>query len=157
MEIEYKYLVDPVQFLDYLEDIKSVSYAHNLSVTKIRQGYIYNQDKKIVRIRIENKHAFLTYKEPTANPIIRYEKEQQIGTELAEKILALCPKIIAKTRYTFTHPNSKQWMEVDFFHDTNLVLCEIEVDNYLPNQNLIILPWMIKDVSTDPQYFNCNM
>jgi adenylate cyclase len=157
MEIEYKYLVDSVQFLDYLEDIKSSCNTHDRSITKIQQGYIYNQDGKIVRIRIENNRAFLTYKEPTDNPIIRHEKEQQIGLEIAQKILVLCPKIITKTRYSFTHPNTQQHMEVDFFHDSDLVLCEIEVDHYLPNQNLIILPWMIKDVSIDPQYFNCNM
>lgn len=158
LETEYKFLVNSQLFLAYLDEIKLNS-GTCLHVADIHQGYLYNKDKIVVRVRTIGKNlGYITYKEPTDNPIVRVELEEKIGFDLAQKMLNLCDKVISKTRYAFVLPgDSNQYMEVDFFHDIDLVLCEVEVDNFLPNQQLIKLDWMLEDVSTNPAYFNCNL
>jgi len=157
LEIEYKFLVDIEKFLSYIDEIKNNS-GSCFTVKDIHQGYLYNKDKTVVRVRTVGKNlAYITYKEPTENPIVRVELEEKIGFDLAEKMLKLCDKVISKTRYAFVLPDTNQYMEVDVFHDIDLVLCEVEIDTYLPNRQLIKLDWMLEDVSTNPAYFNCNL
>lgn len=161
LEIERKYLVKP-EVLEILNKIEPI---------KMKQGYLVKNELGSVRIRIESdpeRHypetsteAYLMSK-TNVDEMSNQETVDQITVENAETLIAnFCKKVIIKDRYVihlFEPNNSKKrkW-EVDVFVSPNpgLMLAELEIKD---KEELIWLPpWIDREVTGDPQYYNANM
>lgn len=146
LEIERKFLV-----LDS-------SYKHEaLASSHIRQGYICSDRGRTVRIRIRDEHAYITIKGPSLDGgLSRYEFEQEIPMDDAEKLLTLCePGIIDKTRWLVK--SGQHTIEVDEFHGENkgLIIAEVELKSRSEEP---ILPHFIgKEVTGDRRYYNSQL
>lgn len=141
-EIERKFLVDPMEW-DKID--KGVP-------NRIKQGYLSKSVDSTVRVRIYGEKAYLTLKGKTQG-ISRDEFEYEIPYNEAEEILNLfCKKFISKDRYLVDF-DKKTW-EIDIFHGnlSGLILAEIELKD--ENENFMLPPWIGKEVSDDPGYFN---
>ena len=146
LEIERKYLV-----LDS-------SYKHEAySSSHIRQGYICSERGRSVRIRIRDEHAYLTIKGPSLDGgLSRYEFEQQIPFDDAQKLMTLCePGIIDKTRWLVRSGN--HIFEVDEFHADNdgLVVAEVELND--PTETPLLPHFIGQEVTGDRRYYNSQL
>ena len=146
LEIERKFLV--------LDD----SYKHEAySSSRIRQGYICSDRGRTVRIRIRDEHAYITIKGPSLDGgLSRYEFEQEIPMDDAEKLMTLCePGIIDKTRWLVK--SGQHTVEVDEFHGENdgLVMAEVELSN--PDEKPILPHFIGKEVTGDRRYYNSQL
>ena len=118
-----------------------------------RQGYLSSAVERVVRVRTAGSAAFLTIKGVTTG-VTRLEFEYPIPIEDANQLLdVVCERpLISKTRYRIPH-GSVTW-EVDEFHGENsgLVVAEVE----LPDEHARFErpPWIGREVSHDPRYFN---
>lgn len=130
---------------------------HSFSGKYYRQGYISKDQERIVRIRTIETKGFLTIKSKTKG-MTRTEFEYTIPIEDANFLLEnLCLKpLIEKIRYTLPTNDNLFW-EVDEFQGihSGLILAEIE----LPTENFSINvpPWIEKEVTGEPQYYNSNL
>ena len=146
LEIERKFLV--------LDD----SYKHEAYASShIRQGYICSDRGRTVRIRIRDEHAYITIKGPSLDGgLSRYEFEQEIPMDDAEKLMTLCePGIIDKTRWLVK--SGQHTVEVDEFHGENdgLVMAEVELSN--PDEKPILPHFIGKEVTGDRRYYNSQL
>lgn len=146
LEIERKYLV-----LDS-------SYKHEAySSSHIRQGYICSERGRSVRIRIRDEHAYLTIKGPSLDGgLSRYEFEQQIPFDDAQKLMSLCePGIIDKTRWLVR--SGDHIFEVDEFHADNdgLVVAEVELND--PTETPLLPHFIGQEVTGDRRYYNSQL
>lgn len=119
---------------------------------EIAQGYISQQNDRVVRVRQKGDKAFLTIKADQGG-ISRLEFEYEIPVaDCATMLNSLCGDPISKTRYTFDFAGMT-W-EVDQFHGVNdgLILAEIELNH--PDQAFEKPDWLGPEVSTDPRFFN---
>ena len=144
MEIERKFLV------------KNDSWkTDDLHGEACRQGYLFANEKKTVRVRQIGEKGFLTIKGETLG-ISRKEFEYEIPFEDASALLLLCGDfLIEKRRYKINYANML-W-EVDLFLGENegLVLAEIELES--EGQSFVLPPWVGKEVSNDFRYFNAQL
>lgn len=145
-EIERKFLVlDP-------------SYKHEaFSSSHIRQGYICSERGRTVRIRIRDTKAYITIKGPSVdNGLSRYEFEQEIPLDDAERLMLLCePGIIDKTRWLVK--SGSHTFEVDEFFGDNegLVMAEVELKSI---DDIPVIPHFIgKEVTGDRRYYNSQL
>ena len=146
LEIERKFLV--------LDD----SYKHEAyASSRIRQGYICSDRGRTVRIRIRDEHAYITIKGPSLDGgLSRYEFEQEIPMDDAEKLMTLCePGIIDKTRWLVK--SGQHTVEVDEFHGENdgLIMAEVELSN--PDEKPILPHFIGKEVTGDRRYYNSQL
>ena len=146
LEIERKFLV--------LDD----SYKHEAYASShIRQGYICSDRGRTVRIRIRDEHAYITIKGPSLDGgLSRYEFEQEIPMDDAEKLMTLCePGIIDKTRWLVK--SGQHTVEVDEFHGENdgLIMAEVELSN--PDEKPILPHFIGKEVTGDRRYYNSQL
>ena len=144
VEIEHKYLV--------IND----SYRQ-LATGKIeiKQGYLSRNPDRIVRIRTMGDKGFLTVKGRNKGDF-RLEFEYEIPEADAKDIISLAePGIVEKTRYII--PYDELIWEVDEFHGslTGVIVAEVE----LPEQGLTYVkpPFIGKEITGDPNYYNSNM
>ncbi len=143
-EIERKFLV------------KNTSFQQLAKPEFYSQGYLSDEEERIVRIRIAGEKAFLTIKGKTES-ISRLEYEYEIPVEDADVMLkALCLKpTIEKYRYKI--PQKELCWEVDVFLGENegLIVAEIE----LPSEDypFDIPEWVGEEVSFDAKYYNANL
>ncbi len=146
LEIERKFLV--------LDD----SYKHEaFSSSHIQQGYITSERGRTVRIRIRDERAYITIKGPSLDGgLSRYEFEQEIPFDDAQKLLTLCePGIIDKTRWLVK--SGEHTFEVDEFHGDNegLVMAEVELKDVAETP---LIPHFIgKEVTGDRRYYNSQL
>ena len=146
LEIERKFLV-----LD-------TSYKHEaFASSHIRQGYICSDRGRTVRIRIRDEHAYITIKGPSLDGgLSRYEFEQEIPMDDAEKLLTLCePGIIDKTRWLVK--SGKHTIEVDEFHGENKGLTIAEVELKSRSEEPILPHFIGKEVTGDRRYYNSQL
>ena len=142
-EIERKFLVNG--------DFKAKSIHHQI----IKQGYLSNDPKRTVRIRIIDNKGFITIKGVSnMTGTTRFEWEKEIPVNEANELLELCePGIIEKTRYLIPE-KSGLIFEVDVFYGENdgLIIAEIE----LPNENHPFEKpqWLGKEVTGNDKYYN---
>jgi adenylate cyclase len=140
-EIERKFLVKNLDFVKY-------GVPH-----KIKQGYICTDNDRVVRVRINDKKAYLTIKN-SAVGYSRDEFEYEIPVKDAEFMLAqMCKKpIICKTRFDLLH-KGKKW-EIDVFNNENegLIIAEIELKN--EEEEFIKPPFIDIEVTDDFRYYN---
>lgn len=145
LEIEHKYLVTNNNFKEY-----AISHKH------ILQGYLSRDKERTIRIRISDNSAFITIKGLNLGDT-RMEYEYPIPLEEAKSILnTLCIKpIIEKYRYIVNYAGNT-W-EIDEFKGAlqGLVIAEIEIPS--SEYNYDIPPFIGKNVTNDPRYYNSNL
>ncbi|MDH5546035.1 MAG: CYTH domain-containing protein [Gammaproteobacteria bacterium] len=127
--------------------------AQATASSRFRQGYMGNDDKASIRVRLENDRAFLNIKSATLG-IQRHEYEYEIPVSDAEEMLdQLCRKpLIEKVRH-FVEFEGNTW-EVDVFEGDNagLVVAEIELED--EQETFSVPDWAGEDVSHDTRYYN---
>lgn len=140
IEVERKFLLDWPEWLEGREGIE------------IRQGYVCTGDC-VVRARIMGKRGCIVLKGKTEG-LQRSEYEYEIPRGDAERILDMfCgDRIIEKIRYEVEYGNHV-W-ELDRFQGRHegLFLAEVELNH--PDEEIEIPPWVGREVSGDPAYFN---
>jgi adenylate cyclase len=143
-EIERKFLVD-------FEQIEGLDEG-----TSIKQGYIETKDLTVVRVRTRDEDAFLTIKGSNKG-MSRLEFEYSIPLNEAKEMLEkLCSKpIIDKTRYLLNY-EGHIW-EIDVFYGGNEGLIVAEVELKTENENVILPPWIIKEVTSEERYYNSSL
>lgn len=144
-EIERKYLVTDNSY-------KSMATASH----HIRQGYISRRKEGTVRVRLRDDRAFLTVKGVTCG-VSRNEWEYEIpASDAAEMIEHSCEgNVVEKTRWIVPY-GGYNW-EIDEFMGRNAPLVVAEVE--LPSADIIpdLPPFIGREVSSDPAYFNSNL
>ncbi len=127
---------------------------------RIRQGYLVDVMNEhataSVRVRIEDDHANLNIKSAEIG-IVRDEYEYAIPLREAEQILdRLCHRpCIEKHRHIVTGQDFI-WEIDEFFGDNEgLLVAEIELESV--HQGFIRPPWLGREVTDDPRYYNVNL
>lgn len=118
----------------------------------IKQGYILNDEKRTVRIRVTNTVAFITLKGGTEG-ISRSEFEYEIPKDNGEQILKeFATSSIEKTRYNINY-EGHLW-EVDVFEGNNsgLIVAEIELES--EQEHFKKPDWVTQEVSYDSRFSN---
>ena len=117
-----------------------------------RQGYLYSDSSKIIRVRVADEFAWLTLKGKTIGAS-RPEFEYEIPKDEAIEILTLMAESsLEKYRYKIEF-EGRLW-EVDEFKGENqgLIIAEIELESEVA---AFVLPsWVGKEVTADHRYFN---
>ena len=162
LEIERKYLVKP-EIVEILNKIVPV---------KLKQGYLTKNELGSVRVRIEYYHESLFYSEnqidhaylmskTKVDDMSNQETVDEITVKNAETLIKnFCNKVIDKYRYiiNLTEPDGKnrKW-ELDVFENPNpgLMLAELEISS--KDELIWLPPWIDREVTGDPQYYNANM
>ena len=141
-EIERKFLV-------HLHKLQIKSFEDDVL---IKQGYLCQDPKRIVRIRKKNNEAFLTIKGENKGAT-RLEMEYKIPIEDADPLFKIClPELIEKKRY-YVKKNNHVW-EIDCFLGANqgLWIAEIELSS---EQEVFEKPdWIGIEVTSDYRYSN---
>jgi len=121
-----------------------------------RQGYLSSQPERSVRVRSDGTKAKLTVKGLTRGAT-RDEFEYEIPLADAEAMLdQLCERpLIEKTRYLV--PFGGRTWEIDVFEGDNRGLVVAEVELASEDQPLTLPPWVAREVTDDPRYFNANL
>jgi adenylate cyclase len=144
-EIERKYLVTGEEWRR--EAGPGVAY---------RQGYLANNERCSVRVRLGDDGARLNVKSATLG-VSREEYEYALPEPDARAMLeTLCERpVIEKTRYVVPH-GGHRW-EVDVFEGANagLVVAEIELGDEA--EQVPLPPWVGAEVTDDPRYYNVNL
>ncbi len=142
-EIERKYLVDPARW------------TPRGPGTRYTQGYLSSAKERTVRVRREGERAVLTVKGPTRG-VTRLELEYPIPLEDAVAMFELCEKpLIEKVRHEEVH-GGHTW-EIDVFEGDNAGLVVAEVELADEATAVEPPPWVIREVSHDPRYYNANL
>ena len=122
----------------------------------MRQGYLSNNSKSSIRVRISGEQANLNIKSSTPGTV-RLEYEYPIPVAEAEELLAdLCHELlIEKIRYHVKF-SGFTW-EIDVFSGVNsgLVVAEIElaeIDQDFPRPG-----WLGREVSDEIRYYNSHL
>tara|TARA_R110001606_G_scaffold395664_2_gene568404 strand:+ start:19036 stop:19521 length:486 start_codon:yes stop_codon:yes gene_type:complete len=142
LEIERKFLVKKDR----------QSWKKHAIASSIRQGYLCDDIKRSVRVRITDKAAFLTIKGPSVG-MSRHEFEYAIPLDDAAQLLTMCVHtIIVKTRYTL-NIDGLIW-EIDEFHHDNkgLIIAEVELDDVA--QHVPFPEWIETEVTDEPRFYN---
>ena len=140
LEIERKFMV-------LNNDFKSESYK----VIDIKQGYIFSDKNKVLRVRIASNNSKIAIK--FGEDIIRHEYEYDIPVNDAETLLKICQgDVITKKRYLIK--NDELTWEVDEFldHNKGLVVAEIELKD--ENETFFKPNWIGEEVSYDKRFYN---
>jgi adenylate cyclase len=121
--------------------------------TIYRQGYIFSDVRRTVRVRVAGEKGFLTIK-GAAVGLVRPEFEYAIPIADAMLMLdTLCDRpLIEKTRYVLKQ-GDLTW-EIDEFAGENQGLIVAEVELTDENQPVELPSWIGPEVSHDPRYFN---
>jgi len=123
---------------------------------RYRQGYLSRDKERTVRVRTVGDQGYLTIK-GEAEGLSRLEFEYEIPAADASELLDdLCEKpLIEKNRYEVEY-GGMIW-EVDEFFGENagLVVAEIELES--EDQPFPKPPWLDREVTGDPRYFNASL
>jgi adenylate cyclase len=145
IEIEHKFLLKNNDW--QLNIYKSIQY---------QQGYLISDNKRSIRVRISENHAWLNIKSASVG-VSRQEYEYEIPLREAIEILnTLCEKpFIEKTRHFIKH-KQHTW-EIDVFYGENdgLVIAEIELGSI--EESFCLPDWAGKEVTYDLRYYNNNL
>jgi len=142
VEIERKFLVDHEKWAQVSKP----------AGTHYRQGYLLNDDHRTIRVRVTNKHGYITLKGASSG-ISRKEYEYKIpvadGIELLD---GFAKSEIEKIRYQVEFAGNS-W-EVDEFLGDNagLIMAEIELKQEIDTFDRPT--WITHEVSDDERYYN---
>lgn len=123
--------------------------------TYILQGYLANDEAKVVRVRIYGEKGFLTVKSRVTG-MSRQEFEFEIPvSEAREMLLSLCRSLIEKVRYKII-AGGKLW-EIDVFSGENegLIVAELELTS--ESEEFLRPDWIGEEVTDDLRYYNSNL
>lgn len=143
-EIERTFLVDNDSFREMAT--KTID---------IKQGYLNRDPERTVRVRIANDRGFLTVKGKNTG-CERLEFEYEVPLEDAEQMLFLCSgRVIDKTRYII--PFEGFVWEVDEYHKdlSGLIVTEVELER--PDEVFDLPPFVGREVTGDPKYYNSQL
>ena len=144
LEIERKFIVNDDSFRQIA--YKSIS---------IRQGYLSRIPERTIRVRTIDDKGFLTIKGKNIG-IVRNEFEYEIPLADALEILTMCvPPILEKTRYLIKYDNLT-W-EVDEFHGARQGLIMAEVELSTKDTEITLPPFIGKEVTGNPEYYNSKL
>jgi adenylate cyclase len=123
---------------------------------RYQQGYLSRSPTSAIRVRTDGERAYLNVK-GTTDGITRLEFEYEIPLADAEELLArvaLRP-LIVKTRH-YVGFAGRRW-EVDVFEAENagLVVAEVELES--ADAVVSLPPWVGREVSADPRYYNSSL
>lgn len=122
----------------------------------IRQGYLWSEEGRSLRVRIAGEQAFLTLKSGR-HGCSRQEYEYEIPLTDAREIMAsMCDgPLIEKTRYTAVD-GGLEWV-IDVFEGENagLVVAEVELDR--EDEQVDLPSWAGCEVTAEPRYLNVNL
>ena len=142
LEIERKFLVDHEKWR------KAVKPAG----THFRQGYLLNDDKRTIRVRVTDQQGFITLKGATTG-ITRKEYEYKIPVEDGNELLdGFARSEIEKIRYRIDFAD-KLW-EVDEFLGDNEGLIMAEIELHDEKDEFEKPGWITMEVSDDERYYN---
>jgi CYTH domain-containing protein len=142
-EIERKFLVT------------SDAWRDGQSGVLLQQGYLSRDPDRTVRVRIAGEAAFLTIK-GRSKGLTRSEFEYPLPLDEARELLALClPPLIEKRRHEVLH-GGHVW-EIDEFSGDNAGLIVAELELPAEDTAFEAPPWLGREVSDDPRYFNSNL
>jgi len=146
IEIERKFLVTSDRFKT--EAFKKV---------EIKQGYLNSHPERTIRIRVQDKAAFITVKGKSSDSgLSRFEWEKEIPVEEALELLKLCESgVIEKIRYLVKA--GEFTFEIDEFFGDNegLTIAEIELKS---EQDSFNKPnWLGKEVTGEKSYYNSQL
>jgi Uncharacterized protein conserved in bacteria len=122
----------------------------------LKQGYISDDSRVAVRVRIAGNEAFLTIKGAKSG-FSRLEYEYAIPVTDADEMLnQLCQRpLIEKTRYTLDH-DGIEWIVDEFAGDNEgLIVAEVELES--EDQAVALPDWAGDEVTDDPRYLNVNL
>ncbi len=145
MEIERKFLINESAW----------NLLEKPTPTRIAQGYLSDDKKCTIRVRVKGSKGFLTIKGETVG-ISRSEYEYEIPLDEAQKMMAeFCSRVLSKDRYCIDVAGHT-W-EVDVFHDklAPLIIAEVELES--ENEEFVVPEWVGKEVSSDASYYNSNL
>ncbi len=120
-----------------------------------RQGYLFSNPEKTIRVRTTNSTAFITIK-GKSNGASRSEFEYEIPrNEAIELLNEFSETELSKARYHINH-EGHLW-EVDVFEGENhgLIVAEIELQD--ENEKFEIPEWISEEVTEDTRYYNSNL
>ncbi len=124
--------------------------------TQFRQGFLSTEPDRTVRVRLAGGKGTLTIKSKSVGPT-RAEFEYEIPADDAAQLLDdLCLRpLIEKTRYLWS--DGELTWEIDVFEgeNTGLIVAELELER--EDQAFEKPPWLGKEVTDDPRYFNSNL
>jgi adenylate cyclase len=147
IEIECKFLVDHDKW-------------HNLDKPEgkhYRQGYVFSDETRTVRIRIAGEHGYITLKGGKQGKMSRSEFEYDIPVADAEEMLnTLTQNGTEKMRYRIPAGGDFTW-EVDEFLGDNagLIIAEIELTN--EDDEFKKPDWIAGEVTDDHRYANSSL
>ncbi|MEO5341131.1 MAG: CYTH domain-containing protein [Magnetococcus sp. MYC-9] len=148
-EIERRYLVSQEPWLRLGRPL--VRHA-----CTVRQGFLSTDKERVVRVRVVEDRAMLTIKGLTRG-FTKQEFEYAIPLADARQMLdELCLQpLIEKRRYQIEQ-GGLLW-EVDEFFGVNqgLLLAEVELTD--AGQKVPLPPWVGREISADPRYFNSSL
>ena len=122
----------------------------------MRQGYLSNNSKSSIRVRISGEQANLNIKSSTPGTV-RREYEYPIPVAEAEELLAdLCHELlIEKIRY---HVEISDFIwEIDVFSGVNLGLVVAEIELNEIGQDFPRPAWLGREVSDEIRYYNSHL
>ena len=127
-----------------------------LDGVEFSQGYLADNGKLSVRVRLAGDQAWLTAK-GRGSGFTRPEFEYEIPSADARYMLEhlVSGSLISKTRYRLDHAGLV-W-EVDVFAADNagLIIAEVELDS--EDQAIEFPDWLAEEVTSDPRYLNVNL
>ena len=152
LEIERKFLCSLTR-----EEAEKLSFTSR----QVKSIYLESTKEKSLRV-VKSKYiggtinCEWTEKETLENSIARSEKEWYLPTKIFDSLDNLGYPTIEKQRFLID-VNGYAW-EVDFFERYDFVIAELEFNNIEEATNFDDLPpWIIKEVTDDPFYLNCNL
>jgi len=124
-----------------------------VAAVPMRQAYLASDPACSVRVRIEGEAARLNIKSAELG-VERLEFEYPIPVADAEQMLArLCTTApVEKVRYRV--PWGGHVWEVDVFEGANAGLVVAEIELAEPDEPFERPPWIGREVSDDPRYYN---
>ena len=144
VEIERKFLV------------KSDAWREGATATPIRQGYIFADPAKNVRVRTLGDLGFITIKARRQGAgVSEFEYEIPLTDALELLDLACEQPIIEKVRYT-RDDHGHTW-EIDVFKAANAGLIMAEVELGHADEPVQLPDWVGREVTGDPRYYNANL
>jgi len=144
VEIERKFIVDKECWDKVLKPDGDI----------FKQGYIYSDSTKTIRIRLTSNKGFITIKGKSSDDgLSRSEFEYEIPQkDAAELLKQFTSSLIEKIRYKIFHEGF-MW-EIDVFEGNNsgLIIAEIELPN--KEQSFKKPEWVGQEVTGDIHYYN---
>jgi adenylate cyclase len=144
-EIERKFLIN----------LEKWQNANKSAGERYRQGYLFLDPLKTVRVRTTETKGFLTIKGPTTGAT-RLEYEYEIPmAEATELLNNFAVSELSKIRYKLLYKN-KIW-EIDEFLGDNVGLFVAEIELKSEDEQFDIPEWAEQEVTGEKKYYNSSL